>query len=73
MGVATITPLTHMSAHLGGFMQGIILDILQRMKSASHSTISVQVYQGDETLVISTQVYQGDETSVISARESQGG
>ena len=53
-------------------MQRIILDIPQRMESASHSTISARVYQGDETSVILAQAYQGDETSVILARVYQG-
>ncbi len=42
-------------------MQGIIPDILQRMKSGSHLIISAWVYQEQyETSVISAQVYQGD-------------
>ena len=50
-------------------MPGIILDILQCMKSASHLTISAWMNQRDEILVILARVYQGDETLVISVRE----
>ena len=42
------------------------------MKSASHSTISSPVYQGDGTLVILARVFHGGEIFVISSRVSQG-
>lgn len=43
--------------YLGYYMQGIISNILQRMKSTSHSTISAPVDQGKGTLVISARVF----------------
>ena len=52
-------------------MQEIISNILQRMKSASHSTISAPVYQGDGTLVISARVFHGGEIFVILSRVYQ--
>ena len=58
--------------YLGVSMQGIIPDILQRMKSASHSIISVRAYQGNEISVVSVPAIQGDEISIISARTYHG-
>ena len=52
-------------------MQEIISNILQRMKSASHSTISPPVYQGDGTLVISARVFHGGEIFVVLSRVYQ--
>lgn len=52
-------------------MQGIILNILQHMKSASHSTISALMFQGDGALVISARVFYGSEKFVISSRVYQ--
>ena len=52
-------------------MQGIISNILQRMKSASHSTISAPAYDGDGTLVILARVFHGAEIFVILSRVYQ--
>ena len=57
-------------ATVGCSMQGIITNILQRMKSASHSTISALVYQGEGTLVISARVFHGSEIFIISSTVS---
>ena len=57
---------------VGCSMQGIVTNLLQRMKSASHSTISAPVYQGDGILVISARVvFRGDEIFVIPSRMYQ--
>ena len=65
--------LPQRNGHLWVFsMQGIIPDILQRMKSASHSITSVRAYQGDEISVVSVPAIQGDEISIISARAYHG-
>lgn len=47
--------------HMGCSVQGIISNILQRMNSASSSTISAPVYQGDGTCVILARVFHGGE------------
>lgn len=45
--------------------------VLQRMKSASGSTISAPVYNGDGTLVISARVFHGGEIFVVWSRVYQ--
>ena len=66
------TRVQHMGILWNFSMQGIIPDILHRMKSASHSIILARVYQGGETPVTSARTFQGGETSVISAWVYQG-
>ena len=63
---------------MGCSMQGIISNILQHMKSASPSIISVPEYQENGTLVISARMFHGGEIfviviSVISARFKEKG
>ena len=66
---------------LAGIYQWVVLckgsssptyfNALQRIKSASHSTISAPVYQRDGTLVILARVFHGGKIFVISSRVYQ--